>query len=158
MTEEYERYRRSQAARWLEHVRGLGNRIRTLRSEIEAQRDIAAGVQAVCYDGMPKSPNASADAIPNAVAALQELIAEYLTEQAGYVAEQREAHEALRLIDDPECVECLTLYYVIGRNWERVCVDMGYTWDGMMTLRRRALCAAYDHMPTRWRDPAHPAI
>ena len=53
LTEEYERYRRSQAARWLEHVRGLGNRIRTLQAEIEAQRDIASGVQAVRYDGAP---------------------------------------------------------------------------------------------------------
>lgn len=158
MTEEYERYRRSQAARWLEHVRGLGNRIRTLQSEIEAQRDIAAGVQAVCYDGMPKSPNASADAIPNAVAALQELIADYLTEQAGYVEEQRDAHEALRMIDDAECSECLTRHYLLGDTWEQCCVRMGYTWDGMMSLRRRSLLAAYDFMPTEWRDPMHRAI
>lgn len=162
MTEEYDVYRRSQSERWLEHVRGLGNRIRTLQSEIEAQRDIAAGVQAVCYDGMPKSPNSSADAIPNAVAAIEELIAEYATELAGYVEEQREAHDALRMMEDGVCRDALTKYYVLGRSWKSVCYDEKgnevYTYDGIMSIRRRGLLKAYDVMPTRWRDPAHPAI
>lgn len=158
MTEEYERYKRMQASRWMEHVRSLGRRVRSIAEEIEAQRELASGVQAVRYDGAPSGGAASGDAIPNAVARLQELIAEYVAEQAGYVEEQREAHEALRLIEDDACRDALTKHYLLGCNWERVCVDMGYTWDGMMALRRRALLAAYDRMPARWRDPMHPAI
>lgn len=40
MTEEYERYCRAQAARWLEHVMSLGTRARALQAEIDAQREI----------------------------------------------------------------------------------------------------------------------
>ena len=35
---------------------------------------------------------------------------------------------------------------------------MGYTLNGMMKLRRRAVTEFYDVMPTEWRDPRHPAL
>ena len=157
MTEEYERYKASMAAQWLEHVAKVGRRLRALEDEIAAQRANAEGVQAVCYDAMPRA-SSDGQALPNAVIRLQELIADYLTEQAEYVEVQRDAHERLRSLDDPACSECLTRHYLLGATWEQCCVKMGYTWDGMMSLRRRALANAYDAMPTEWRDPMHPAV
>lgn len=156
MTEEYERYKAAQAARWLEHVAKVGRRLRALQDEIDAQRASAEGVQAVSYDGMPRSQS-DGQALPNAVAMLQELVADYLIEAAEYAEVQREAHECLRKIDDPACSECLTRHYLLGASWEQCCVKMGYAYDGMMKLRRRALADAYDFMPTEWRDPMHRA-
>lgn len=156
--DEWERYRRAQAERWLKHVMALGRRVRALQDEIECQRDMAAGLKGVDYDGMPKASGSSADAMPNAVIKLQGLIAEYCAELDGYVLEQREAHEALSALDDGATREALTRHYLLGRPWEQCCVEMGYTYDGMMKLRRRALSCAYDVMPFRRRDPMHPAI
>lgn len=158
MTEEFERYRRAQAAQWMEHVRGLGARVRSIKCEIDAQRDLATGLSSVAYDGLPRQSSSDGDAVPNAVIRIQGLIAEYCSELERYVGEQREAHEALSGLSDGACREALTRHYLIGKGWEECCVDMGYTWDGMMALRRRALSAAYDLMPARWRDPRHPAI
>lgn len=157
MTEEYERYKASMAAQWLEHVAKVGRRLRALEDEIAAQRANAEGVQAVCYDGMPRSPS-DGQALPNAVIRLQDLIADYCEEQAEYVEVQRDAHERLRKMDDPSRAECLAKHYLLGWKWERVCVHMDYTWDGMMGLRRRALADAYDVMPPAWRDPVHSAL
>ena len=65
--------------------------------------------------------------------------------------------------NDPKLLEpgarALHLYYVDALDgWERVCVEMGYSYDGLMKLRRRALLHAYDVMPHTERDSLPPAI
>ena len=157
MTEEYERYKAAQAARWLEHVAKLRRKIASIKDEIDEARAMADGVQAVCYDGMPRSAGAG-DGMERAVISLQDMIARFTTELAEYVEARQDAHDRLQTIDDPLYAECLTKHYILGWKWERVCVKMDYAYDGMMKLRRRALAEAYDVMPTEWRDPMHRAI
>lgn len=157
-TREIKEYRRDQAERWLKRVMSLKRRVDTLSAEIEEHRSIASGLSSVESDGMPKPPNSSPDSIPNAIIRLHELIADYVTELRGYVEEQDEAHRALLNIEDEQCREVLTRHYLLSRSWERCCVEMNYTYDGIMKLRRRALLKAYDVMPHRWRDPLHQAI
>lgn len=155
MTEEYEHYQREQAARWLEHVRSLAQRVRVLQIEIEAQRDI--GLKGIDYAERVSGSNAG-DPVMDAVEKLQGLIASYCTELVSYLEEQQRAHEALLKIDDEACGTALRLYYLAGKSWEETCVEMGYSWDGMMTLRRRALVKAYEVMPPSERDPRYSAI
>lgn len=40
---------------------------------------------------------------------------------------------------------------MLGKTWEMVCVEMGYSYSGMMKLRRRAVDEVYDLMPEEWR-------
>lgn len=157
MVEEFERYKAAQAEAWLDYVRSLGTRCATLRDAIEHERAAAEGVQAVCYDGMPHA-SSTGDALPDAVARIQEAIAEFATELAGYTDAQTDAHRRLMRMPDASCSGCLVRHYVLGKPWKDVCERMGYSRDGMMTLRRRALAMAYDVMPHGWRDPLHPAV
>ena len=138
---EFERYKYDQARAYLEHVRALSCRAQALRAEVEAQRELADGVRAMRYG------EGGGDGVEG-----------YCSELAGYVAEQDRAHACVRLMERPEHVQAITGRYLLGRSWERVCVDMGYTWDGMMKLRRRAVTEFYDVMPTEWRYPRHPAL
>lgn len=158
MSEEYDRYKRAQAARWLEHVRRLGGKCRALQREVEGQRELASGVKGLDYSAPAVSASSSPDGIPNAVALLLDTIEDYCTELAGYVAEQKAAHDALNAMSDELGAEALKRHYLCGQSWESCCVDMGYSWDGMMKLRRRALLSAYEAMPTEWRDPTHQAV
>lgn len=158
MSEEFEKYRADQASRWLEHVMASGAKVRSLQAEIDEQREIAAGVSSPAVDGMPRARAATADALPDAVARIESLIAEYCAELAAYVDEQREAHRALSAMPNAAHAEALKRRYLLCRPWPQVSEEMGYTKDGMMKMRRRALCEAYDVMPANWRDPRHPAI
>lgn len=158
MTEEYDRYKRAQAAQWLEYVRGLGKRIDGMSEQIEDKRQRAVGLASPAFDGMPKAHGSSPDAVPNAVILVDELIDDYLTAMSEYVSEQRIASNAIARIESADEVLALTLYYLCGRSWEQCCVRMDYSWDGMMKLRRRALLSAYDVMPPEWRAPAHQAV
>ena len=154
---EFERYKYDQARAYLEHVRALSCRAQALRAEVEAQRELADGVRAMRY-GEGGGDGAGADRMADTVARLQDLVEGDCSELAGYVAEQDRAHACVRLMERPEHVQAITGRYLLGRSWERVCVDMGYTWDGMMKLRRRAVTEFYDVMPTEWRYPRHPAL
>ena len=158
MTEEWERYRRGQAEKWLKHIRHLGARVETMRTEIDAEREAASGLKAIQYDGMPKAATSTGDALPNAVIRIQERIAAFVEEMARYTDERGRAHDALSGIPDPLEHRALTYYYLLGYSWEECCVKMHYSYDGMMSLRKRALCSAYDFMPPEWRDPMERAI
>lgn len=154
---EIDRYKYDQARAYLEHVRALSCRTQALRAEVEAQRELADGVKAMRYgDGVGGC--SGDDRMAETVARLQELISGYCAELARYVDEQEAAHGCVVLMDRPEHAQAITAHYLLGRAWERVCVDMGYTWDGMMKLRRRAVTEFYDVMPIEWRDPKYPAI
>ena len=61
-------------------------------------------------------------------------------------------------LDDPTEAAVLARYYLKGDCWERVCVDMSYSWQGMMAIQRRALLHVYPLMPYRERDPLPPAM
>lgn len=158
MTEEYDRYKRAQAARWLEHVRKLGTRCRSLQAEIDAQREIASGLSGIDYSKPAVQSTSTPDSVPNAVIRLQGLISDYCTELVGYVDEQKRAHDALSRMDNAEQAEALKRHYLLGQSWELCCVEMGYSYDGMMKLRGRGMLSLYPHIPLEWRDPSHPAV
>lgn len=140
--------RRICATAYLEHVRSLKTRIDSLQEEIDPLRDMVGTAtdyrEKVSKSGNPKS-------FEDAIIRLQELIADFLTEMAGYVEEQRIAHDVMHRLSRPEYARALTAYYLSGKTWEMCCVDMGYTWNGMMSLRRKAIQEVYDLMPETFR-------
>ena len=158
MDEEYRQYRVDQAEAWLSKVRRAVDYERALRATADAQLEMADGLRGIDYAEVRVATSPSPDAIPNAVAAHMEAV-EAILEIAADAAERvRRATDALAAMPDKTEASALQLYYVAGWKWEEVCVEMGYTWDGMMKLRRRALYDAYEVMPHSEREPVQPAI
>lgn len=54
--------------------------------------------------------------------------------------------------------KALRLRYFCDWKWEHICMEMSYSWDGMMSLRRRALANYWEVMPACERDPMEPAL
>lgn len=158
MSEEYDRYKRAQAARWLEYVGTLRGECDSLEDSIQAAHDRASGLSGMDYSAPAVSSSPSPDSIPDAVIMVQSMVSELCARLGELVEEQRSAEEALACMQDAAGREALRRHYLNGQAWESTCVAMAYSWDGMMKLRRRALVELYDHMPAKWRDPMHPAI
>ena len=158
LTEEFDEYRRRQAEKWLEHVRGLRLRRDAMQAAIDGQRALMDGLKGIDYAFGGGSCAPSPDAVPNTVIRIQGMVAEYCAALAEYVDEQDRARKALARLERAEHCQALTLRYVEGWEWERVCVEMKYSYHGMMKLARAATCAAYGVMPPEWRDPMHPAL
>lgn len=155
---EYERYRASQVASWLRHISSLDAKIRNLASEIAARRMMAEGVSAIAYDGMPKGSGAAGDALANAVAKIEELNAELVSELESYRREVREATDALMSLDDPLEYGCVYLRHIKRMRWRDVARDVGYSEQHVREVCQAALSRLWDRMPHEWRDPMHRAL
>ena len=153
MDEELERYRMEQAHTYLERIRKMGDDCAGLRAQIDDAYYRAEGVRGIDYSAVRVSSSHSHDAILNAVAQLQEWIREYVADLTAYEDERHAAAKALMMMPDAVEARALRYRYLLGWKWERICNEMDYSWDGMMTLRRRALAHYWDVMPRSERDP-----
>ena len=158
MDEEYRAYRADQAHEWLERIRRAGESCAALREQVEDARYRAAGVRGIDYSSARVSSSGGGDAMADAYASIQGAVASYAAALAAYEGERAEASAALGRMDDPTCARVLRLRYMLDRRWEEICVEMNYTYDGMMKLRRRALAEFWDVMPRSRRDALPPAL
>ena len=158
MDEELQRYRSEQAHAYLERIRKLGEDCAALQDEVEDARDRASGLTGIDYtrDQVDSSP--TDEAMVNAVSSIKRAIGDYAMKLAEYIDERKRASDAMMLMDDYTEARALRLRYLLNHDWEQVCVEMHYTYDGMMKLRRRALCSYWEKMPFSERDPMPPAL
>ncbi len=136
--------RRICATAYLDHIRSLKTHIDSLQERIEPLRE-AIGNTMDYRERVSASPNPKA--FEDAVIRLQELIADYCTEIAEFAEEQHVAYGVTRRLSRPEYRMAIEMHYIDGKPWNAVCRAMGYTKDGMMKLRRKAVDEVYDLMP-----------
>ena len=152
--------------RWLENVSRAVESTFELANRAESFYMMADNLRGIDYSRDMVATSPTPDAIPNAIIRAEELgeIYDGIHESAAKRVAQVE--NALALMEDQMEARALSLYYMSfdedGRRmydtWDKVAHRMGYTQDGIMKLRRRALLHAYDVMPHSERDPIQPAI
>lgn len=149
MNDESQRWRADRARDYLEHVRGLSRSLESRQQEIEALRSKMLP-QGIVYGGMPGSPNAYGDAIPDGIAKLEALIASYCDELAACIEEVERAHRIIGKLPDRRHGELLRLHYLCGKTWEQCAVSIGYSWSQTQRLRVDALRSLFDMLPPEW--------
>lgn len=142
---------------YLSYIRDLGSRERALRLEIDREREsmLPGGVS---YEGIMSGGEPKADAIPEAVAKVCEMIQDYCEELDAYIAAKREAHDCIRKVSRGEYQAILSGYYLAGKTWDQVSEEVGYSKSQVLRLKRVALVEVYDLMPHQWRLPSYPAL
>ena len=152
--------------RWLENVSRTVERTFDFDAQAKAFRAKADNLRGMDYSAVHVKSSLSPDAIPNAIIAADEMgeLFEGLSGSAS--ARLAKAQEALDAMENQGGARALNLYYLAfdanGKRkydtWEKVCVEMSYTYDGMMKLVRRAKLELYDHMPHTERPKVESAI
>lgn len=139
---------------YLSYVRSLSTRIINLQEQIERKRALLepSGIQYKESVSSSITDNELAEAIDN----LKDLIKEFATELSEYIEQHRQAHITFSKLSRPEYARAMTSYYLHGKSWEEVCVDMRYSWDGMMKLRKKASLELYERMPIQWQKDSIP--
>lgn len=147
MDREYRRWRAGEAALYLDRVRGMGMRVKSLKYAIEDLMLAASGVKGIDYsrDAVASSP--SSDAIPDAVADLQGLAAELEGKREAYRREIAAVCRAIQRMGSEQSAAIIEMHYVAGRTWRECAEVYHYTKQGMMTARQIALSEFYDVMP-----------
>ena len=144
---EWDDWRVEQAHAYLERVRRMGADCAGLRRLVEDARANLGAVRGLDYSRGGGSQTAGDDAIVNEIAAVQESVASYVTKLAEYEDERHRAAMAVDRMPDPTEARVIRLRSLLGWKWENICVEVGYSYDGIMKLRRRALVSFYEVMP-----------
>ena len=144
---EWDDWRVEQAHAYLERVRRMGADCAGLRRLVEDARANLGAVRGLDYSRGGGTQTAGDDAIVNEIAAVQESVASYVAKLAEYEDERHRAAMAVDRMPDPTEARVLRLRYLLGWKWENICVEVGYSYDGIMKLRRRALVSFYEVMP-----------
>lgn len=136
------------ATSYAEMVRDCVRSKNLLEDEIEVLRSqlLPKGIS----DDEKVTCSPSADAIPNGVAKLQELIRDFAVQQSQYVDLYRQMHDALMHID-VKAREALTYHYLHLESWSLIAYRLGYSIQHLMRLRRSGLIQLYDHIPEEYR-------
>ncbi len=137
------------ASEYLEHVRSLGVRIEALRDEIEHQRALLGPLSARVAERV--SGTRRTDRFEEGAIRLEELIREYCTDLMGYVEEHRKAHEVIASLPSGAQVAILTGYYLQGKPWKQVAIDLAYSESSVYRTRCEAMAALWERLPVEWK-------
>lgn len=156
--DEWQQYCYEQAKAWLEHIAKLKYAVTSSHNMVdmfEALADQARGLDPAhehVTGGQYK------DRLAETIIKLDEAREQWSANLTAYTQEAKDA--ALRISNLPDAVEraALLLHYVDGKTWERVCVQLDYSYDGIMDVRRRAVLHMYEYMPLEWRDRKYNAL
>lgn len=141
--------KRSCVSEYLKYVRSLSARIEMLQEEITRKRSL---LELTAYQNNEKVNVGVQDSrMANAVSDLKDLIHDFAKELAVYVEQQRLAYGMFSKLSRIEGTKAMVAYYLENKPWEEICVEMNYSWDGIMSLRRRCVNELYDHLPAEWK-------
>lgn len=114
----------------MRHLEGI---IQELRERIESPT-------AVALTGMPRADSDVPDRMAENVAKLGDLLGRYNAIWDEKIELQHRIEDAIAELEPLEQA-LIRMRYIDGMNWERICVDLCYSWKQIHRIHRRALAS-----------------
>ena len=70
---------------------------------------------------------------------IEELINIYRDKELKLIKQQIQIENAIENLDDPTDRNIIRLKYIDGHTWERICVILNYSWNGIHKKHRKIL-------------------
>ena len=153
---ELEQYHYEQAKRWLEHVAKL--KFALTSSEAMVEMFNAYHLKAIDYRNEYVTGSANEDRLEEVIDNLDKAKKQWEANLVSYSEQAVDAAARIDKLEDKSESCALTLHYVDGKEWVHVCIQMNYSYDGIMDLRKRAVTHVYEFMPLEWRDRKYNAV
>ena len=123
-----------------------------LKSYIENKREIEiikdklmyleekkTSIKSMIINDMPKVTNIENDMIGNLLADIEDLINIYKEKELNLIKQQIKIEKAISNLEDPTDRNIVRLKYIDGHTWEKICVILNYSWNGIHTKHRKIL-------------------
>ena len=114
-------------------------RARAILNEIHDLKDLATKIT-VTFNDMPGG-GGSVDKVGAIVTNIVDLQSELAVQAKTMKAEQEIVQAVIDAVDEPDLRQLLILRYINGLTWEKIAVDMNYSWRHTLRLHGAALAA-----------------
>lgn len=121
---------------YLRRYQTAKRRVGMIQEEIEELRSSKTSPVGL-GDGMPHGSGTSD--LSGYAARLDELLRELEAEKEMQMVTYREIRQQIGMVPDPTEQEILSRRYLIGQSWEKIAVEMGYSYRNVTRLHGYAL-------------------
>ena len=121
---------------YLRRYQTAKRRVGMIQEEIEERRSSKTSPVGL-GDGMPHGSGTSD--LSGYAARLDELLRELEAEKEMQMVTYREIRQQIGMVPDPTEQEILSRRYLIGQSWEKIAVEMGYSYRNITRVHGYAL-------------------
>ena len=112
--------------------------IKIIEEKIEYLESKKTSIKSMIIDDMPK-PEPEQDRLGELLGEIEELIDIYNKKQDKLFKQQIKIEKCIDKLEDPTDRNILRLKYIDGYTWERICVELNYSWNGIHKKHRKIL-------------------
>lgn len=158
MDAEWGALRRERARTYLEEIRVLKVRADGMASVVQSLRESAEGVKGMDYSKVMVSSSAYGDALPDAIASIEDAIQRHVSMLSEWTEKVLEAETILSSMESQELASVLERHYIMRHTVEMIAVELNYTTRAVDYKIAEGLTELYDLLPMEYRLPSYSAI
>lgn len=124
--------------KWLSEYTWIQLQIDAMEKDIEKWRTRLEGLGAQLIDGMPRGHSNNADQ-EEIIMKIEELDHKMTQKLMDLINKKDRIFDAINTVDDPVAQILLGYRYLDGWSWEKICVEMHYSWKHIHRLHLKAI-------------------
>ena len=113
--------------------------IEIIKDKLEYLEEKKTSIKSMIIEDMPKGGNGENDRICALLGEIEELINIYREKELNFIKQQIKIENAISNLEDPTDRNIIRLKYIDGHTWERICVILNYSWNGIHKKHRKIL-------------------
>lgn len=113
--------------------------IKIIEEKIEYLKEKKTSIKSMTISDMPSGGNTENDRLGTLLGEIEELIDIYNEKQIRLMKQQKEIEDTIDKLEDSTDRNILRLKYIDNYTWERICVVLNYSWNGIHKKHRKIL-------------------
>ena len=113
--------------------------IEIIKDKLMYLEEKKTSIKSMIINDMPKVTNMENDMIGNLLADIEDLINIYKEKELNLIKQQIKIEKAISNLEDPTDRNIVRLKYIDGHTWEKICVILNYSWNGIHKKHRKIL-------------------
>ena len=114
--------------------------IKIIEEDIKKLQEQKSSINSLILSDMPKTfNNNDNDKIGALIAEIEELIEKYIDKMRNLIRIQNEIENVINNIEDATDRNIIRLKYIEDYTWERICVVMNFSWNGVHKRHKKIL-------------------
>lgn len=110
-----------------------------IEEKLEFLHTSKGGVKSMVITDMPKGSNSNNDRLLELMAEIEKLEEMYNKKRLKLMKQLNEIENVIDSLEEPIDRNIMRMRYIKNYTWERICVELNYSWNGIHKRHRKIL-------------------